>query len=385
MASTVESRPSHYETLGLAASASAEDIARAYARAIGVFGSRPLADVAQASIAFETLRDPVRRRAYDESLGARPAQPRIASIGGRARFIGVAPDNPVEPLLHASLPQSAPPAAPAPEPESSNEPRTASFIAASLREPVEPRPPRAVPVEPEDRPQPLRRAQAETGRGVAEPTGGERMVERARELRLADADDAPVQWSRTAAIAGGLVAGVVLLGALLGLNASDGEEAQPAQSGVTAALPTPKPPPPTTAPVAAVPTARTADVQPRRVRAAVAPVRTTRNAAAPGPAAAQSQLSLAAPPPGETRLADIEIGPAVADPAPAETAAAMPLSNATIARTIERIGYSCGKVASTAPVEGGASGTYTVTCTSGHSYRAAPVHGRYRFRRLASH
>jgi hypothetical protein len=384
MASTVESRPNHYETLGLAASASEADIARAYSRAIGVFGSRPLADVAQASIAFETLRDPARRRAYDQSLGARPVQPRIASIGGRARFIGVAPDNPVEPLLHATLPPSAPPAAPASEPESTNEPRTAAFIAASLREPVAPRPPRISPVEREAQPQPLPRAQVAAGRSVAQPVG-ERLVERARELRLADADDAPVEWSRTAAIAGGLVAAVVLFGALLGLNASDGEEAQPAQASVTAALPTPKPVPVTTAPVVAAPSVRAADVQQRRTRAAVAPVRTTRNAAAPEPVATESQLSLAAPPPGETRLADLEIGPAVADSAPVETAAAMPLSNATIARTIERIGYSCGKVASTAPVAGGAPGTYTVTCTSGHSYRAAPVHGRYRFRRLASH
>ena len=30
----------------------------------------------------------------------------------------------------------------------------------------------------------------------------------------------------------------------------------------------------------------------------------------------------------------------------------------------------------------GAPGAFKVTCTSGHSYRAAPVRGRYRFRRL---
>jgi len=32
--------------------------------------------------------------------------------------------------------------------------------------------------------------------------------------------------------------------------------------------------------------------------------------------------------------------------------------------------------------EGGAPGAFTVTCTSGHSYGAAPVGGRYHFRRL---
>jgi hypothetical protein len=58
----------------------------------------------------------------------------------------------------------------------------------------------------------------------------------------------------------------------------------------------------------------------------------------------------------------------------------MPLPNAVVARTIERIGYSCGEVASTSPMEG--DGVFKITCTSGQSYRAAPVHGRYRFKRL---
>jgi hypothetical protein len=63
-------------------------------------------------------------------------------------------------------------------------------------------------------------------------------------------------------------------------------------------------------------------------------------------------------------------------------AARLPLSNAVIARTIARIGYPCGRVAATAAAEGGAPGAFTVTCTSGHSYRAAPVGGRYHFRRV---
>ena len=66
-------------------------------------------------------------------------------------------------------------------------------------------------------------------------------------------------------------------------------------------------------------------------------------------------------------------------PAPAVAEAKLPLSNAVIARTIGRIGYACGEVASTSAVEGGA---FKVTCTSGASYRAAPVRGRYHFRRL---
>lgn len=59
----------------------------------------------------------------------------------------------------------------------------------------------------------------------------------------------------------------------------------------------------------------------------------------------------------------------------------LPLPNALIARTIERIGYACGAVAEAVPVEGDGRGTYKLTCTSGRSYRASPVNGRYHFRR----
>ena len=73
---------------------------------------------------------------------------------------------------------------------------------------------------------------------------------------------------------------------------------------------------------------------------------------------------------------------AAADSVPTgATSAGIPLPNAVIARTIGRIGYPCGEVASTTAMEGTA-GVFKVTCTSGHSYRAAPVRGRYRFRRL---
>ena len=59
----------------------------------------------------------------------------------------------------------------------------------------------------------------------------------------------------------------------------------------------------------------------------------------------------------------------------------MPLPDRVIARTIHRIGYSCGQVASTDPI-GPDAGVFKVTCTSGHSYRAQPVRGHYRFKRL---
>jgi hypothetical protein len=59
----------------------------------------------------------------------------------------------------------------------------------------------------------------------------------------------------------------------------------------------------------------------------------------------------------------------------------MPLPNRVIARTIQRIGYSCGGVASTAAIDGEV-GAFAVTCTSGQSYKATPLRGRYHFRRL---
>jgi hypothetical protein len=57
----------------------------------------------------------------------------------------------------------------------------------------------------------------------------------------------------------------------------------------------------------------------------------------------------------------------------------LPLSNAVIARTIDRIGYACGEVASAAPADG--EGVFKITCSSGQVFQAAPVSGRYRFRR----
>lgn len=62
-------------------------------------------------------------------------------------------------------------------------------------------------------------------------------------------------------------------------------------------------------------------------------------------------------------------------------AAKLPLPNTVIARTIERIGYACGAVASVTALEGDEPGAYKVKCTSGQSYQARPLHGRYHFRR----
>jgi hypothetical protein len=68
-------------------------------------------------------------------------------------------------------------------------------------------------------------------------------------------------------------------------------------------------------------------------------------------------------------------------PATEAVAASLPLPKSVIARTIDRIGYACGSVASATAVDG-TEGVYRINCTSGQSYQASPVHGRYHFRRL---
>jgi outer membrane biosynthesis protein TonB len=62
--------------------------------------------------------------------------------------------------------------------------------------------------------------------------------------------------------------------------------------------------------------------------------------------------------------------------------ASLPLPGAVVARTIERIGYPCGGIASSARIKGAAGETaYRITCTSGDTYRANNKSGRFRFRK----
>src|SRR3954462_7163091 len=114
MDSTVKARPNHYELLGLAPTASSEEIAQAFAREV----SRPRAfgAIAGVSIAYETLRNADKRRAYDASIG-----------------LGTKPEPSPPPFKpYAAHALVAPPPLRA-EPKA--EPRTAAFIAASLRPP----------------------------------------------------------------------------------------------------------------------------------------------------------------------------------------------------------------------------------------------------------
>jgi hypothetical protein len=174
-------------------------------------------------------------------------------------------------------------------------------------------------------------------------------------------------------VAGGLVAGVGLLGAWAGSVAGDNVAAATAQPqrSVTVALPRAKPV--VAASGAAAPEA--AELRWQTTRAGAADRRIKRAAAARRPTAFAEQMSEAIQSDQTAEQSSVEA------PAPVAVAAVAPLSNAVIARTIGRIGYACGQVSSTSTVEG-APGVFKVTCSSGQSYRAAPVRGRYHFRRI---
>ena len=68
MVQTVTARASHYEVLGVEPTANSDEIARAFAREMG--RPRAFGGLADVSIAYEVLRNPERRRAYDESIAA---------------------------------------------------------------------------------------------------------------------------------------------------------------------------------------------------------------------------------------------------------------------------------------------------------------------------
>jgi len=389
MVDTVRTRRTHYEVLGLTPAATGDEIERAFAREMGGFRPHSIGGLTEVTLAHENLRDPAKRGAYDALLGLQPKpKPQLLAWSGvgHASFSGsalvarqqpTAPPSPVEPP--AASPVAEPAAANPPPPEPSANPFDRSepqveatpFIAAALRELARPEPLQEAARVPWPQPEPPQAARA------PEPTAdADRDFRPALDEQLGEAEEARIPWKRTAIVAGALVAGVVLVGAWAGWNSSDGIEAKPA---VNVALP-----PSTTFtvadPAAAAAAPAVEDAQPAQPkRSPLAQPRAARPRPAPRLAELERQISeLPQSEPGAVEAVVTEQATAAA-PATA-VAASMPLSNGVLARTIHRIGYPCGRVSST--VAGGAPGVFTVTCTSGHSYQAAPVHGRYRFRRM---
>ena len=59
--------------LGLTPAATSDEIAEAFSRESGPFRPRPLGGISQVFSAYEVLRDPAKRRAYDSAIGVAPA------------------------------------------------------------------------------------------------------------------------------------------------------------------------------------------------------------------------------------------------------------------------------------------------------------------------
>jgi hypothetical protein len=353
MGSSVTTRPNHYEVLGLKPTASDKEIAAAFAREIG--RPRAFGGLTQLSIAYEVLRDPAKRRAYDDSIGVKPeplpraARPSIVQFSGSAHFIGAAIAGPGGLRDHGRPPHLEP-----------------------LREPEPVAPLAAVPSEPEPMVEP-------------EIASANRALPGFEPDRALGYSDGQIQWKRPVVILGTLVGTAGLIGAWVGSVAGSDAQADPAERAVTVALPKAKQAP--RMEQAAATEWVAAEVQPERSRTNSAAVRRIRSAPVQQPRALSAQELEELAPVEIARPANAFVEQAtaqVAEVAPVQAAAAdMPLSNATIARTIHRIGYSCGQVASTSAVEGGAPGVFTVTCSSGATYRASPVRGRYRFKRVS--
>lgn len=352
MVGTVGTGRTHYEVLGLEPTASDDEIERAFAGAISIFQPHGFGGVAEAAVAFRTLRDPARRRAYDASLKPKPDAPqplmtwRVGAQFMRASGMPVLP-RPSEALA---------------EPSVESEPTTPS-IAAALRKLASPEPLDLTPPTPAPPPGPVA--------DRSDPPAGDRVVHLALNEGRQEVAAGPAPWKVIGMVAGGVVVAGAVIGGWAGWDASSATELRPGTSAAQAVLP-----PPTTFTVAdpatTIPNPIADNV--RRppanhgVRAAPRPVR----------------------PPPRSRLADLDrqlSGPATPEPdgasatTPVASAAALPLPTPVIARTLARIGYPCGQVASSVP--GGSAGVFKVTCSSGHSYQATPVRGRYHFRRVA--
>lgn len=355
-------RPNHYSTLGLRPDARAEDIERAFRNALSPFQPQVLGGVAAASAAYAVLSDPARRRAYDLANGfARPpAPPPSAQASAPAGWAITGPNVMRAVPRPAGAPApAAPPFVAAPKCETADAavpPPLAEAVAPA--QPAEP----ALTVTP---PTPLRAPRAPDLAGNS-PRPAPVI------LGMDGVEDGAI-GARKGLMVLGAVAAVALAGGSLGWVAgSDADEAN--ASGLETPLPKAEPrqlsiitP---TEEIAAAP----AEPQRRVARLASAPrpapLVAPTSAPAAAPASDGAEAAIAAETPVDSLAPVAETGAPAAD---------LPLPPRTIARTIDRIGYSCGSVTGS---ESSGSGVFTISCSSGQKFRASPRSGRYRFKRI---
>lgn len=353
MAGTIRARLNHYQMLGVSPTAGSDEIARAFAREGSVLRPHAFGVLAELCLAYETLRDPIKRRAYDASIGLE-RRPTLQTLPAGAR----------QALLARGPAAGYPPDRPAPAPASAPPPSAQPTFQQQPEPPTTP----ALPLGPgEDltiRPEPY------VGRGDTH------RLELEAELGV---EARPVDWRRTATVLGAVVIAACFMGGLAGWwSASGVSEASPPENTMAISLPPPKPVETSSAPETA---AAPLPVVPKAPIGRPKPVAAAAKSAASAPVASETDAEEPQPEQVQADRGPVE-QVAVDAPAASTVPASMPLPDRVIARTIHRIGYSCGSVASTAPIEGEGPGVFMVTCSSGQTYQARPVKGRYHFRRM---
>jgi hypothetical protein len=198
MVSSVTSPSNHYETLGVEPTADEDEIAEAFAAQLTLFKLRPektVASLAQLSLAFETLRDPIKRGAYDTSLRLKPKA--VAAVPrGTAPFMATTPAS----RGNHSSPRLTPQPKAQARFETPADLRLASFLAAPLREPVKQREPDDALV-PTHKPDPRRLSKASAEAGLA-PVG---------ESSVIDDHERSSEGNRATLVAGVLGLGILAL------------------------------------------------------------------------------------------------------------------------------------------------------------------------------
>ena len=244
MVTAVRSRPNHYETLGLSPSASDDEIRSAFARMMGMFGAHPVVAATGVSAAFEVLRNPDKRRAYDRSLGLVPEPSsshwKVAGVGWSSPgLLGTAWGPPAKRdsvEIDAPAPRDPPTDAELAPPA---EPRLASFISSSLRD-------LARPMAPEMASEPANDVTPQVEPDLRRPEAASAAVERdlpatpRREAEIwIDTEPRQGDLRRPALMGLGAVVAAGLIGAIAGATADDRGQAPPAtkRGAVTVALP----------------------------------------------------------------------------------------------------------------------------------------------------